>query len=819
MPKDDVGLTRKEAAARSKRFGPNALPEKPPPSNFSILASQLKSPLVYVLVVAGLVTFSLGHRADTVILFAGVVLNTILGFFQEKKASNALYSLRKLVHPEAVVIRDGAREKIDVTQVVPGDICVLNKGDKVPADGRVSFANRLFVDESMLTGESVPVSKTEKDGISMGTIITSGQAKMVVEKIGKETQIGAIASQVQEFDIETPLRRQLKTFSKQLSIIVVLLVFFVFIIGLISGKDLVDILTAAVALAVSAIPEGLLVSLTVVLAIGMQRILKREGLVRNLMSAETLGGVTTICIDKTGTITQGKMQVVDVIGSRRNLAKQGFLANDLEDPMTIAVDVWAKDELKNIHLSADNLKKNHTRLDSIPFSSKDRYFVSLNDWGSKGNMLFVNGAPEYLIKLSKLSNEEKKEIKTQFELLTKQGKRVIGYARKVVSDERVEKKLIKDLEWVGLIAYEDPVREGVKEAFEKTKNAGIKTIVITGDYIDTAVAVMNSINLEVERSQIITGDEINKLIDVDIARMLKNKDGVKLFARTTPDQKLIIVNALKKNGEVVAMMGDGVNDAPAINKADIGIVVGEATDVAKETADLVLLDSNYSTILAAIEEGRGIFDNIRKIVLYLLSDAFEEIIIVVGALLLGLPLPVTAAQILWINLISDGFPDLALTVEPKVEGIMDNSPREPNESIVTSWMKLLIILISLTGGLIALALFIYYYQTTNDLILSRSVAFAALGVNSLVFVFSVRTLKEPFWRENPFSNKWLNLAVVGGLILQFLPFCIDGLGDFIGVTNPVYKAIVNIFLGSLITFIMIEITKSVIKKHTIWFTH
>ena len=452
MPVEEKGLTQSEVKSRYERFGPNILPEKSPPSNLSILLSQLKSPLVYVLAVAGFVTFSIGHIADTIILFADVILNTVLGFFQEKKASNALYSLRKLVHPEAVVVREGQRKKIDVTQVVPGDICILNQGDRVPADGKVLFSNRSFVDESMLTGESVPVSKIDENDMFMGTIVTSGQLKMVVEKTGKETQIGKIATQVQDFDIETPLRKQLKTFSKQLSIIVVLLVFVVLIIGFLSGRNMVDVLTAAVALAVSSIPEGLLVALTVVLAIGMQRILKKEGLVRNLMSAETLGGVTTICIDKTGTLTQGEMQVVDVIGDRRNLAKQGFLANDLEDPMTIAMDVWAKDELKKTHLSSNNLNKNHQRLDSIPFSSKDRYFVSLSDWGSKGNMLFVNGAPEYLIKLSRLSGSEKKEIAAQFDLLTKQGKRVIGYARKIVSEEKVEKKSIKNLEWMGLIA-------------------------------------------------------------------------------------------------------------------------------------------------------------------------------------------------------------------------------------------------------------------------------------------------------------------------------------------------------------------------------
>ncbi|MFC1710414.1 cation-translocating P-type ATPase [Patescibacteria group bacterium] len=575
-----------------------------------------------------------------------------------------------------------------------------------------------------------------------------------------------------------------------------------------------EILITSVALAVSSIPEGLLVALTVVLAIGMQRILKRKGLVRNLLSAETLGGVTTICIDKTGTLTKGEMQVVDVIGKEGDIAKQMILANDLDDPLVIAAHDWAKKIVGN----PQKLVSRHKRIDSLPFSSKEKYFVSLNKDKDK-TTLFLNGAPEILLDHVNLDKKEVREIKKTIDRLSKDGKRIIGLARKTLpkTADEINKRDIKELSWVGLLAFSDPIRKGVASSFEKTRKAGIKTIVITGDYPQTAINVMKQLGIKVKSDEIILGSD---LVKID-TKSLSNKidGGVKLFARIDPQQKMKIVNSLKKNGEVVAMMGDGVNDAPALKHADIGIVVGEATDVAKESADLVLMDSSFATIVASIEEGRGIFDNIRKIILYLLSDAFEEIIAVVGALILALPLPVTPAQILWINLVSDGFPDLALTVDPKTKGVMGKSPRSPKEKIVSKWMKVLIAITSLTGGLIALSFFIYFYKTTGDEVLARSITFASLGVNSLVFVFSVRTLTEPFWKSNPLVNKWLNLAVFAGLIFQFIPFATPGLRSFFEIKNPGVYPIILVFGGSLITFIIIEVGKGVIRSKAKWFSH
>lgn len=829
MPTYEHGLTSAEARSRLTKYGLNVLPEKPKPSDFSIFLAQLKSPLVYILIAAGVITFLLREFADTAIITLAVVINTILGFIQERRAEKAFEALEKLIQPHARVTRDGKLIQVDSKEIVLEDLVILSAGDKVPADGRLIEANRLFISEAILTGESESVEKkikdkvftseARKDEVFMGTIVTAGTAKFVVEKTGKDTQMGKIAQKVQTIDDDTPLRQQLRKFAKQLSIVVFILTVLVFVIGLLVSLPILEIFTTSVALAVSAIPEGLLVGLTVVLAIGMQRILRRKGLVRNLLSAETLGGVTTICVDKTGTLTQGKMEVVKTFGKEEDLKLQSIIANDMDDPTIIAVMEWA---LRLRSGQAKNeLLENYKRLDSIPFSSKNKFFACLNKWDKQNNVLFVNGAPEVLLGWSDIPDGEKQDVEKTIAQMSESGYRVIGMARRFVGSglKDISDKDIKGkLGFVGLLALSDPVREGVSEALVKTQKAGIDLVVITGDYPSTAVKVMHQLGIEVKPDSIIDGESLSEISKAELAKLLKT-DRIKIFARTTPDQKIQIVDALQANGEVVAMMGDGVNDAPALRSADIGIVVGEATEVAKETSDLVLLDSNYETILAAIEEGRGIFANIRKIILYLVSDAFEEILAVIGTLVLALPLPVTAAQILWINLISDGFPNLALTVDPAEKDAMNRPPRPPSEPLLANWMKAIITIVSLTGGVFALLLFVYFYKTTNDIVLARSVAFIAIGVNSLIYVFSIRTLTDPFWHENPFDNKWLNIAVIGGLVLQFVPFVVPQLKVFFELEFPGTAAVALVFGAGILMFVIIEVMKAVVRRQISWFQH
>jgi Ca2+-transporting ATPase len=804
MFSNEIGLLREEVKQRQLQYGLNVLPEKSPPSQVSLFIAQLKSPLVYILLIAAIVTLGIGHLSDAAIILIAVFLNTILGFIQENRATHALSALKKYVTRTAIVIREGKRTHIHASTIVPRDIVVLDQGVNIPADGTLLFANRLYVDESLLTGESIPTNKMINDSVSMGTIVSSGQGMMRVEAIGTQTRMGAIATHIQQDEEDTPLQRQLKRFSKQLVLVIVFLTAVVFFLGILYQFSLTEIFVTSVALAVSSIPEGLLVSLTVVLAIGMQKIVKHRGLVKKLSAAETLGGVTVICVDKTGTLTQGKMEVVDRIGDETDLAKQVLLANDLDDPMIISAFSWGRTIIQ------DFVSK-HQRLDSIPFSPKERFFISLHTWTDAANIVFVNGAPELLLSWSTLTESQQSEMKQTIEELTKQGKRLIGFARKEVATtkhtiEHVDAKV--GLTWIGLLAFSDPVRLGVKEALDEAKKAGIKTIVITGDYPKTSEFVLAELGIPIQKNEIMLGEELEK-ISIEV---LKEKvKTIRLFARTTPDQKLVIVKALKGNGEIVAMMGDGINDAPALHQADIGIVVGEATDVAKESADLVLLDSNFSTIIKAIEEGRSMFENIRKIILYLLSDAFAEIIVVVGGIMLHFPLPITAVQILWINLVSDGFPNLSLTIDPKRRDLMKEQPRNPNERLVNKWMIVLIATVSSTAGLLALASFAILYMTSGDKVLAQSFTFIVLGLNSLTYVFSVRVLKEPFWKSYIFENTWLVVAVVAGFCLQLVPFLTASLRQFFGVTYLSFSYWMIAIVLSITMFFVIELFKFVYR--------
>lgn len=819
MEIDNKGLTEKEAKERLIEHGPNELPEKPPPTSIELIIEQVKSPLVYVLVAAGVVTLFLGDYADSAIIFFVVVVNSALGFYQEKKASNALESLKAMVHPTVDVIRDGKEKNIKIEGVVPGDIIELEQGDKVPADGKLIHSNRFMVEEAVLTGESVPVKKKVGDQVFMGTIVSTGIAYMEVEKTGEQTQMGKIAETVQQPDEDTPLTKQMKVFSQQLTILVVVLTVVVFTIGFFTDRGIVEMFKTSVALAVSSIPEGLLIALTVVLTVGMQRILKKKGLVRNLVSAETLGGVTTICVDKTGTLTYGKLKVQEVIGSVDEMCTQHFASS--EDPIMTETHEWLQENSTHFEDIEEDFKKDCSLIDSIPFTPKNRYFASLIEHKNGDREMFVNGAPELLLDLTDLPDSEIKEFHDRIEKLTEEGKRVIGTARKDLPDDatKISEKQVQQggLRWIGLVVFTDPVRKGIIDSFKQTKKAGIKTIVITGDYADTAQAVMAELEMKVDDTRTFLGDDVQKLNVTQLAKKLKeiNKldEGPILFARTKPEQKMKVINALKENSEVVAMMGDGVNDAPALHRADIGIVVGEATDVAKESADLVLLDSSFKTIVEAIREGRGIFDNIRKIILYLMSDAFAEIVAVIVAMIAALPLPITAAQILWINLVSDGFPYMALTVDSKSKTLMERAPRSPKENLVTNWMKVIIMIVSVVGGLIALGLFYFFYRTTDNLVLAQSVAFATLGANSLIYVFSVKTLKAAFWHENVFSNKWLNLAVIGGFALTIMPFEFQLTRTFLNLYPLNMNHWIMILISSISMFFVVEMLKAISRIH------
>lgn len=804
-------LTSTQAALLLETHGENKLPEKKPPTQLQILLAQLNSPLVYILLIAAVITWFLWDYEDAVIIGIAVWLNTLLGWYQESKAGSELNALKKMLQSITRVLRNGEKTEVPTECIVPGDIVLLKAWEKVPADGEVVNANRLFMMEAMLTGESIAIEKNDEDTVFMWTIVQWWQWMFRVVSTGALTEMGKIATNLQESDSLTPLQKQLNVFSKQLTWIVVWVSLLVFVIWRIKWEALIEMFTTAVALAVGAIPEGLLVALTAVLAIGMQRILKKKWLVKSLTSAETLGWVTVICSDKTWTLTQWKMSVIEVVGDIDELSLQAWIANDEDNAVGIATADWARSKS-----DSKQLAQSYPRVDSIPFSSENKFFASLNSYNDEENMLFVNWAPDYLLNWTTLDKKQKEDIKKQIDELTNLWYRLVAYARKKVPTTMTkinENDVRKNLEWVWFLWMSDPVREDVKDALAKTKKAGIKLIVITWDFANTAQHIMHQLGVDVSDEHIMLGTALAELSDEELGKWLEKDSEVKLFARTKPEQKMRIVNELKADGEVVAMMGDGVNDAPALKKADIWIVVNEATDVAKESADLILLDSSFNTIVDAVEEGRGMFDNIRKIILFLMCDAFVQIIAIVIALLTGNPHPMTAAQILWNNLVSDGPPSLAMTVDPKRAWLMSISPRSPKIALISGWIMKLIGIVSFSAAVVWFLLFKYVLDTTGDLILARSVWFACFGLTTLFYVFSVRTLKEWVWTENIFDNKWLVGAWILDLWLVLAPYFWAPLGNFLDVV-PIGTRWYPAVACALSIVVIIEIFKAYFRQQS-----
>jgi len=807
------GLTLGEAQKRLEKFGKNELAKSREFSDLKLFLSQFKSPLVYILLFAGIVTLFLREFTDSIVIFAAVFLNTILGFWQERKAQKALIALRTFLAPKAKVVRDGKQQEIDASELVPGDLVILTIGTRIPTDGVLVEATDLTVNEAILTGESAPVDKKAAKKIEkakkenqafMGTTVVTGIAKMVVTKTGMETEMGKIGKRVKEVEEEkTPLQAQLGKLARILAIVVGGITLVIFLFGEYLGYGFLEMFTTSVAIAVAAIPEGLVVTLTVILALGMQRILKRKAIVRKLLAAETLGSVSVICADKTGTLTEGQMRVVKDDFVNKKLGQEAaILCNDMRDPLEVAMWEWAEKELKAQKSKVKSVQEKYPRLDEIPFSPKYKYIATLHP-----GLLFVSGAPEVILSKSKLTNDSLKVWQKKLDGYGKKAFRIVGFSYKKV--EKGKKKIkdedLKDLEWLGLLVYEDPVRIGVKTALDECQRAGIKVKVITGDYASTAIAVLKQLDLKFDpETQVIEGEELEKISQ---GKLKKRVDDTVLFARTDPEQKLKIVQALKEKGEVVAMTGDGVNDAPALTKADIGIVVGEASDVAKETADMVLLDSNFSTIVHAVEEGRMIFENIKKVVVYLLSDSFTEVILIGGSLALGLPLPLTAAQILWINLVEDTLPNIALAFEPEEKEVMLEPPRERTAPILDAEMKTLIFIIGLFTDLVLFGLYFLFLRGLFHLHFIRTVIFAALAIDSLFYVFSCRSLRKTIFQKNPFENKVLNITILISFLSLLAAIYLPFLQSFLK-THPLGVREWALIIGlGFFEILVIEITK------------
>ncbi|MDP3990602.1 MAG: calcium-translocating P-type ATPase, SERCA-type [archaeon] len=802
------GLSGHEAEERLHKYGLNEIKREEGIGPLKILFSQFSSPLVWILIVALGISIALSEYIDASVIGVIIIVNAILGFSQEYRAEKAIEALQRMTSQKAKVLRDGREIKIESRYLVPGDIVFLETGDRVPADARLIEIHNLQTQEGSLTGESQPVRKNlelsakktalgdRKSMVFSSTIVTQGRATAVVTGTGMQSEIGKIATLITQSQQQlTPLQQKLRDLGKYLTIAVVAVAVVVFIVRLLAGDSFSETLLTAIALAVAAIPEGLPAVITIALSIGVQRMAKKNSLVRKLPSVETLGSVNVICTDKTGTLTHDQMTVQEiwadnniykVTGSGYSpegkflvnnklanpnplhlLLKIGSLCNDAKfqsagkgerevigDPTEAALIVSAE---KAGFIQKDLLGQ-EKRIDEIAFTSERKMMTTIHQ--GKKKLSYTKGAPDIVIdlcdqilisgKVVRLDRGKKKEILAQNEMFAKKALRVLGFAYNegFKKTEDAEKGMI----FVGLQAMIDPPREEVKDSIKRCQDAGIRVIMITGDHLITAQAIAKELGIF---GRAVSGVDIEKL------NLEKDIKDINIFARVNPEHKLDIVDALQKNGHIVAMTGDGVNDAPALKKADIGVSMGiTGTDVAKEASDMILTDDNFTSIVNAIEEGRGIFDNIRKFVNYLLSSNLGEIAVILFASLIGLPLPLTAIQILWVNLVTDGLPATALGLDPHSKGIMMRKPRPPRESILSRELRWDIIAYGLLMGVGVIILFWLYQGSTPAK--AQTIAFTTLVLFEMVRIHTIR--KD--YGLSIFSNKWLIAAVVGSLLLQ-----------------------------------------------------
>ncbi len=801
------GLTAAEVLERRGHFGENALPAGKKTSIPELFLNQFKNPLVYIILAAAGISLVVGEYSDLAIIMAVVLIDAVLGFIQEYQAQSTYTALRGLLKPTTTVIRDGARQEVEVRELVPDDVVLLNAGEKIPGDGLVLEATKLAVEEAILTGESEPISKGAgegENGVFMGTTVLTGRGLMQVTTTGARTELGQIATSLhEEVEAETPLQVRLKAFSRTLSRLVLGITIAILAVGIISGRPFLDMVRVSIILAIAAVPEGLLIAVTVILVIGMRKILKRQGLVKRMLAVETLGSVTTICTDKTGTLTEGRMRVTrSDVGDAQRALETVVYCNNLEGPVEAALWEWARGQLK---ADPGDMADQVERLGEELFSSETKFMVTANRVG--GQVIhYLKGAPEIVLGMCVVAGPERARILDRVEQWAGEGLRLLGLACRLDG-------MLGDYTgygWIGLVAMEDPIRAGVHEAIAVARRAGIRVKMITGDYRRTAERIAATVGLADRPDQILDGEDLGRLDDAELAERVPE---VAVFARIRPQDKLRIVHALQTRGEVVAMVGDGVNDAPALKRANIGVVVGDSTDVAKETADLILLDNNFATIVAAVEEGRVIFENIRKVVAYTLSNSFAEVLLVFGAMLLGWPAPLLVAQILWIHLICDGPSDIVLGFELKEPGIMEERPKSLREPILTSLGLSLIGIISIDSAAVGLLLFGHYFHAHNDPIAGRSFAFASFAVNSMIYIFAYRSMRRSLFRMTPLNtNKPLVVAVLGGVAMAVVAFLVPGLRQALSIVPLSLKQWTFVALVALGLLMVVEIGKAVSNR-------
>jgi Ca2+-transporting ATPase len=882
----ETGLAPDEIQNRREKYGSNELVERGLKSPWKILLEQFRETMVIVLIVAAVISAVIGDVKDMIAILAIVILNAVLGFVQEYRAEQAMAALKKMSAPVVKVRRGGHVLEIKSVELVPGDVILLEVGDAIPADSRLITATNLKVQEASLTGESIPVEKATEpveggeeialgdrsNMVYLGTAVTYGRGSAVVVGTGMRTELGKIADMIQTVESEqTPLQRRMAQLGKTLALAAIGIVAIVFVLGMLRGEDLGEMFLTAVAMAVAAIPEGLPAVVTISLALGAQRMLRRNALIRKLPAVETLGSVTVICSDKTGTLTENRMTVtvLDVLGETEKLEtlmEGGFPIIDVEVSKDVAPPVRSlglmvkaaalcndailePDEDRDgdmrvigdptegalvaaaakLGLWKQELDKRWPRVAEAPFTSERKRMTTVHrvnipvddptdvPWREAPYVAFCKGSVDGLLEISNRVWSGDEEVELQADLcqriqkandeLALDGQRVLGVAFRPLSslpeNGEIEANLEKEMTFVGLVAMLDPPRPEVKQAVREAREAGIRPLMITGDHPLTARRIAQDLGIIDEKGQVLTGKDLATMGPNDLDKVVEN---VSVFARVAPEHKLWIVEALQKKGHIVAMTGDGVNDAPALRRSDIGVAMGiTGTDVSKEASDMVILDDNFATIVNAVKEGRNIYDNVRKFIKYTMTSNAGEIYVMLFAPFLGMPLPLTALQILWINLVTDGLPGLALAVEQPERSIMKRPPYPPNESIFARGMGAHIIWVGLLMGLLSLG--VGYWGWSIELPAWQTILFTTLTISQMAHASVIRSSRDSILTIGLFSNPFMIAAVSLTFVLQMLVVYWAPLQNIFG-TQALSMWELGLALGlSLVVFAAVEIEK------------
>jgi Ca2+-transporting ATPase len=849
------GLSSDKVAGLKKVFGSNYFEERIHLTFVRKLWRYFKSPLNLILVLALIVTLFLNKNADATVIGIAIIINFVVGLHQERRTDRAFEHLSSYQEHKTIVVRDGRTMRIDTKKLVPGDLVLINAGEVVPADIRLISVRDLFLNESSLTGEFAPIEKhtkviqedvlvTEQKNMAwMGTSVVSGNGSGIVVATGSNTNMGQIATQLQATrDSETPLQHNIALLARYLAIIASIIVVIVFLFGVWRGESITAMLILAVAVAVSAVPEGLPAAVSVSLAIGVERLLNRGGLVRSIVTAETLGSTTVILTDKTGTLTKAEMVFKKAYVPGSGYASKGESALSALYLGALSSDVvlerLGKDKIKvngrpmekiivenaiRLGLSKDFDTSNFI-VGALPFNSRYKFSAYAREDNETGKRrMYVAGAPEILLSASEfyglderrdLSEEESQKTENIFEEESAHGYRILGVAWKDIPKgfdikNLTEEVVLKELTFGALLLFEDPLRYDARESVMAAQDAGVTVRLLTGDNLAVARTITREVGIDTDEV-VITGPDIERMSDEELLNALKKHS---TFARVLPLQKMRIVNVLKEAGEVVAMTGDGINDAPALRAADIGVALGSGTEVAKEASDLVLIQDSFSIVVSAIEEGRRIMDNLKKMVFHLISSSFGEITVIVGAVVGGLALPILPAQILWLNIVQEGFLSFAFAFEPAEPDVLKRDPRSDKvKKLLTKEVKTGILISGIFSGVFVFIMYLILLRMKLPLPYIQTLMFGNLSLDALVYAFSLKNFSVPIWRIKIFSNKYLVWSVVSSFVLLAVAFILPPLRNLLSLATLNWVGVLALFILGILNLIIIEVTKFFVFK-------